>query len=264
MLLHRIPDQLRVVQRVYDSRLRLRSHAHALPSMSIVLRGAVEESRGRRVETALPFSVSFMGADIAHDDAFGPGGAAMFQVHFEALDTIGEEQRTLLERWTWLRGGAVVRPFLRLVAAARSQRADDVEQMVADVIAAASDDAAPRGTAPRWLERARDAIDETNGWPRVAALANLVGVHRVQLARQFRRYYGCSVSAYVRRRRVQYAALAIETGGTIATAAHDAGFHDHSHLCHAFRAETSLSPSAFIAVADGAPSPVPAKKARRE
>jgi hypothetical protein len=147
MLLHRVPDELRIVQRVYDAKLRLRSHAHALPSMSIVLRGAVEESRGRRVETALPFSVSFMGADIAHDDAFSPRGAAMCQVHFESLDTIGEEQRTLLERWTWLRGGAVVRPFLRLVAAARSQRADEIEQMVADVIAAASEDAAPRGAA---------------------------------------------------------------------------------------------------------------------
>ena len=91
-----------------------------------------------------------------------------------------------------------------------------------------------------WLERVREAIDDSREWPRVGELASVAGVHRVQLARQFRRYFGCSVSAYVRRTRVQLAAERIVAGGTIAAASHDAGFHDHAHLCHAFEAETSL------------------------
>jgi hypothetical protein len=37
-------------------------------------------------------------------------------------------------------------------------------------------------------------IRDWNGWPAVGALATGAGVHRVHLARQFRRSYGTSVS----------------------------------------------------------------------
>ena len=95
-------------------------------------------------------------------------------------------------------------------------------------------------------------IDDTREWPRVGELANIAGVHRVQLARQFRRYFGCSVSAYIRRSRVQLAAERIVAGGNIAAASHDAGFYDHAHLCRAFEAETSLSPSGWRSVSSDA------------
>jgi AraC family transcriptional regulator len=89
-------------------------------------------------------------------------------------------------------------------------------------------------------------IDDTHGWPRVADLAATAHVHRVYLARQFRRFYGCSVSDYIRRRRVQSAALRIEsTTSTLSETAHACGFHDHAHMCRAFRRESAMSPSEF-------------------
>jgi AraC family transcriptional regulator len=243
MLLFHAPGLLRIVELRYEAGLRLRAHTHAVPSMSIVLAGMLQERRGRLVESARPLSLSFMGADLAHDDEFGPTGGVMFQVHFESPDEPFDDCRALLDGWHWFRGGPAVRPFLRLVDAARGRSREDIEQIVFDVLAAAGQPPAARGTPPLWLERVRDAIDQTREWPRVGELANVAGVHRVQLARQFRRYFGCSVSAYVRRTRVQVAAERISAGGNIAAASHDAGFHDHAHLCHAFAAETSLSPS---------------------
>lgn len=245
MLLYHAPGILRIVELRYDAGLRIGAHAHAVPSMSIVLAGRLREGRGRTVEWARPFSLSFMGADLAHDDEFGPNGGALFQVHFESSNEVLDECRELLNGWRWFRGGPAVRPFLRLVGAARRQSGEDIEQIVLDVLVAAGPVPVARGTPPAWLRSVRDAIDDTRDWPRVSELASVGGVHRVQLARQFRRYFGCSVSAYVRRTRLQLAAERIQAGDNIATAAHDAGFHDHAHLCHAFESETSRSPSTW-------------------
>jgi AraC family transcriptional regulator len=245
MVLYHVPGILRILELRYDAGLRIGAHAHAMPSMSIVLAGRLRERRGRAVESARALSLSFMGADLAQDDEFGPLGGALFQVHFESSNEALDECRELLNGWHWLRGGPAVRPFLRLVGVARRQSDADIEQLVLDVLVAAGPVPVARGTPPVWLRRVRDLIDDTRDWPRVAELASVAGVHRVQLARQFRRYFGCSVSAYVRRTRLQRAAERIVAGGNIASAAHDAGFHDHAHLCHAFEVETSYSPSAW-------------------
>jgi AraC family transcriptional regulator len=121
-------------------------------------------------------------------------------------------------------------------------------QHIADVIAAASSDSRATDRAPTWLERVRESIDDWNGWPAVSALATEAGVHRVHLARQFRRYYGTSVSDYIRHRRVQQAAHRLSVAKrTISEVAHMSGFYDHAHMCRAFRELSTLSPTAFRA-----------------
>jgi AraC family transcriptional regulator len=73
-----------------------------------------------------------------------------------------------------------------------------------------------------------------------------VGVHPVTLARGFRRAYGCSVGAYLRRLRVARAAQRLaETDDALAEIALEAGFADQSHFSNLFRRETGVSPSAF-------------------
>ena len=233
-------------RRDYSGGLRMHAHAHALPSMSIVLAGKLRERAGRCSEVALPLSVSFMDADIRHDDEFGPDGATLLSVYLDPAD-LDADAATENLGWQWLHAGAVVRPFLRLASAAHGEPdADLSSQIIADILATRDASAPARGTPPAWLEDVRSHIDDCHGWPRVAALAETARVHRVYLARQFRRYYGVSVSEYVRRRRVQLATAQLgrrERG--LSEIAHGCGFHDHAHLCHAFRAESALSPSAF-------------------
>jgi AraC family transcriptional regulator len=251
------PAMFRIVDRSYAARSRIAAHTHALPSMSIVTAGMLHERSGRRFETALPFSVSLMAADVRHDDEFGPHGASLFQVHFD-----GDFERELadggcraLSGWTWMHGGRAARSFVQFVTAFRhcSERADELiadvrAQLIAEVLAAAAHDGPASGGAPVWLDQIRERIDDTHGWPRVSELAASARVHRVYLARQFRRFYGCSVSDYVRRRRVQFAAHRIGMRrGTLSEVAHACGFHDHAHMCRAFQQECALSPSAFAA-----------------
>lgn len=231
----------------YAPGLRMTPHAHAAPSMSILLQGSLRESTRRRSEVALPLSVSFMGADIGHVDEFGPSGATLFQVHFHDIDSGFEDACRGLNEWTWMHGGTAAKQFLRLAIAVR-RGADPglTGQLVVDVLAAGNAEGPARGNIPAWLVDVREMIDDTHGWPRVADLAATAHVHRVYLARQFRRFYGCSVSDYIRRRRVQSAALRIEsTTSTLSETAHACGFHDHAHMCRAFRRESAMSPSEF-------------------
>ena len=66
------------------------------------------------------------------------------------------------------------------------------------------------------------------------------------LARGFRKAYGCSVGAYLRRLRLARAAERLaESEYTLAEIALEAGFADQSHFSNLFRRETGVSPSAF-------------------
>jgi len=235
----------------YAPSLRMTSHAHAAPSMGILLQGSLRESTRRRSEVALPLSVSFMGADISHVDEFGPSGATLLQVHFHDIDSDFENAGRRLQDWTWTHGGTAAKEFLRLAFAVR--RASDpqlTEQLVVDILAAGIAEDPARGVVPAWLVDVREMIDDSYGWPRVADLAAMARVHRVYLARQFRRFYGCSVSDYIRRRRVQSAALHLGSSNTLSETAHACGFHDHAHMCRSFRRESAMSPSEFRRLTD--------------
>jgi AraC family transcriptional regulator len=254
---NRMPT-LRMGERTYAAGVKMRLHAHALPSMSVLIHGALRERAGRATETALPFSVSFMAADVRHDDEFGPEGATMFQVFFTPEDRGLIDACSAMSGWSWSHAGAIGRQFARLAMEFRENKNVDLyEQRVVDILATGASDDRARGPAPAWLDDIRELIDDLDGWPRVADIAATARVHRVYLARQFRRYFGCSVSDYIRRRRVQAAASRISTRGkTLSEVAHECGFHDHSHLCRAFRRECAMSPSEFARRPMGVRSPL--------
>lgn len=103
------------------------------------------------------------------------------------------------------------------------------------------------GAGPAWLERARECLaDEWRATPDLAALARIADVHPVYLARAFRRRYGCSPAAYLRRCRM---ARAIEllhgTRLRLAAIAARCGYADQSHFTHAFRRAHRCTPSQY-------------------
>ena len=104
-------------------------------------------------------------------------------------------------------------------------------------------------TPPRWLSAVRDALhagfrDKIT----IAALAHLAGVDPSHLARRFRRHFGCTVGAYLRRLRLDFAAGELrESQRPISDVAIEAGFFDQSHFARLFRRRTGMTPTAFRA-----------------
>lgn len=100
---------------------------------------------------------------------------------------------------------------------------------------------------PRWLRVARDHI-ESNFLRSLslAEIARVAGVHRVHLAREFRRYFSTSVGELLRRRRVEHACrLVSTTRDPLADIAIACGFSDQSHFCATFRHHVGVTPGRF-------------------
>jgi AraC family transcriptional regulator len=106
-----------------------------------------------------------------------------------------------------------------------------------------------RARRPGWIVTVRDLIEarfrEAIG---LAELADEVGVHPVHVARTFRREFGCSIGAYVRRRRVEHACRALlTTEDSLASIAVEAGFADQGHFSRRFKELIGLTPGVFRA-----------------
>ena len=114
------------------------------------------------------------------------------------------------------------------------------------LFALSGEPAAPR-VAPRWLRSARDLLDGRFDQPvSLRGLAQEAGVHPVYFAAAFRRFHGCSVGEYLRRRRLQYARRRLaDPKVSLAQVAAEAGFADQSHFTRTFKRFTGMTPNRY-------------------
>jgi AraC family transcriptional regulator len=122
------------------------------------------------------------------------------------------------------------------------------ESLALTLLAAVAPDRSRRGaTPPAWLAVARELLDDRCGEAvRIAELARAAGVHPVHLARVFRRHLGCTPGEYLRRRRLERAAVLLrETARPLSDVALGCGFADQSHFANAFKRHTGVTPGTF-------------------
>jgi AraC family transcriptional regulator len=100
---------------------------------------------------------------------------------------------------------------------------------------------------PAWLRIARDRLHD-DLWSDHCAreLAACAGVHPGYFARQFRRFFGKSVGAYLRQVRLDWAATELrQTRRSLSELAHVARFSDHSHFTREFKRAFGMPPRAY-------------------
>jgi AraC-like DNA-binding protein len=80
-------------------------------------------------------------------------------------------------------------------------------------------------------------------------VATAVSVHPSHLARAFRQYFRCTLGDYVRRLRVDYVCRQLATNDrALGLLALEAGFSDQSHLTHAVKQQTGMTPAQYRSV----------------
>lgn len=248
---------VRVDESIYSPGDQQDKHAHPYASISVVLAGSLNERVGNKVEDAFPLSTVVKPVDTEHADRFGTVGARMFSVQFEPpiIESFIDGDLKLTS-WHWVHGGAVARWMLSLLQAYRHTPLpnEELEDSVYEVLASLPTGKTMRaGRPPRWLERVRQELDETfcEGI-RVCDLAAGANVHPVYLARVFRRYIGCSITDYRTLLKARAAAeLLASSGVPLATAAHDCGFADQSHMGRSFKSATGLTPRRYRTIVKG-------------
>lgn len=239
---------------VYRPGARIKRHAHSRPYFSILLHGSYRETYCGGVRECGPATAVLHPPGEVHSDQFLDRGGRIFR--FEIVDDGGDSWPAREVRATEeLRNGRVRCLAARLYR--ESSNPDCFSPLAAEALALEIIRETTRGDSkddkcgnPSWLARAVDVLHET--LPdnlTVARIADVVGIHRVHLARVFRQRYRCSIGEYARNWRVEVASRHLATGVMpVAEIAALAGFADQSHLCRTFKMVSGLTPNEFRAV----------------
>ena len=241
-----------LTERVYTSELELPEHSHQEPYFCFVLAGSFTEVSSQQERYCRPGSLLFHLPGEAHSDHFHTN-ARCFSLQF------GGDGPNGTSRWETKMAGAAVNPddgrlsqlaarlyreFCLPDAVSRIMIEGLALQMMAETFRQTT---APTQVAPSWLEEARSILHEQFGdRPSLQSVASSVGVHPVHLAREFRRFYGCTMTAYVLQRRLDFACREmLNSRASLSEIALAAGFFDQSHFTRAFKVQMGMSPNQY-------------------
>ena len=206
----------------------LERHAHGEEGLTVVLQGTFLEESLRGTLVAEAGAIATRPYGMPHTNRFGRDGAVILAV-------IPDRDRFVEPLREWARSDvpAAFRAGLRLVA----RDEDALPELLAAIGPSVHPDRA-------MAVRARRLLDDPAQRLTVSALARLLHVHPVHLARHFRQTYGVSLREYRTIQLVRRAAtLVLGTKTPLSRIAHECGFADHSHMCRAFRRVAGWSPS---------------------
>jgi AraC family transcriptional regulator len=241
-----------LLETTYSAGERLRSHAHELPHLCLVLEGEYLETVQSRSLYRLPMSLSFLPAGCPHDEAHRTAGRHfLIEVAAPLLD--GTELACCSSP-TSLDDAAASRTAARLYYHFRSPTSLDQQQVADDIVELVSHTGEGTGSVHTpWVQRTRAMVhDGFRGRLTLSMLAEDARVHPVHLAQSFRRSFRCTVGEYVRQLRVRYAcAELIRSDRPISVIALEAGFSDQSHLTRCFRRLIGTSPGRYRRVVRG-------------
>ena len=241
-----------LTETVYASSLKLPKHSHEQAYFCFVIDGSFTEVYGKRTRDRRPSTLVFHPAGETHSDHFHTR-ARCFNLQMGNRWTERAEQLSrIIDTPADFYGGRLAHLTARLY---REFREPDefsalvVEGLTLEIIAEVSRRSVNESerTPPRWLEHARGILHEQSGEHlSLIALAKLVDVHPVHLAREFRRFYLCTVGEYVRHRRIEFAChLLKDSPASVSEIAQAAGFFDHSHFTRTFKTQVGMTPSQY-------------------
>jgi AraC family transcriptional regulator len=226
----------------------VKEHSHAGAHMVLATRGLyVTSASGQQREGPV---LVYNPPDVIHRDRFAGEGGWFFAISFDAADSRDLFEQIKLPDFA-LRNHdpLVIKQAFRLLKAAGSREASklDLEVLTLNVLSGLNAQIPLSPKPPPWLQQAQEMIadlsDEDLG---IADIADVIGVHRVYLARQYLRHLGCTPGDDLRRRRVERATQLMMTSDlSLCDIALSCGFCDQSHLNRAFLQQWGLTPSSF-------------------
>jgi len=236
-------DGLLVTEQLYRPSQRIERHEHGRAYVCVVVKGAYRERSDLGERDCRTGALLIHPAGSAHSDCFRDTESRLLMLEIDP-----RWDRGAFERFELFDAG----PACAIGARIHDEvtRPDEVTPIAVEglllELQAIARRASRARSAPRWLRRAREKIDDS--LPRrcsIRELAREAGVHPSHLTRVFREHHGTTIADYVRARRVAVAKGAIERGESLCDAALLAGFSDQSELTRAFRRVTGATPAQY-------------------
>lgn len=236
-----------LTETAYQPHLKLPEHAHQTAYFCFVLQGNFTEVYGRRSRICRASSVIFHPPEEIHSDHFH-SRVRCFNLQ---IDAYPQRQMSGLSQPSDFHGGTLTYLATKLYREFREMdevSAFAIEGLALEMMAAAARSVkTSRNVTKPWLTQAREMLHENfAGGLTVAGVAAAVGVHPTHLAREFHRYYRCTIGEYVRQRRVEFACRQIlNSDAPLSEIAIAAGFFDQSHFARTFKLLTGMSPTSY-------------------
>ncbi len=221
-------------------------HHHDFASVTLVMRGDCLESSEHDNHVSQACTVLIKPPHVSHANEYGDQGTLSLQIAFAPqafpFFPLGHACRHF-------EGGAPATEMLALLRAAERMPEEELIPFVTRAVAtvALACEQQPASSVPQWLADVADEIESasTDGVS-VHRMAQAAGIHPVSLARAFRRHHACSITEFVRRKRIVQASRRIAAGApSLADVAIESGFADQPHFTRAFRAELGCTPGEF-------------------
>lgn len=245
-----LPD-LTLADVEYQPHSRVPRHSHERAYFCLIRRGTYIEEYARRGRTCVPMMLVFHPPGEPHSEAFANDPVLSFNVEFGAewLRRV-REFGGAFDQPAEFRAGNAAALALRLFREFGCADADSdlsIESITLEILATyiGKQATASESLKPDWLKRATEELDSCLDQSlTLRNVAKSAGVHSVYFAVVFRRFNGCSVGEYIRRRRIEYARnLLANPEIPLAQIALEAGFADQSHFTRTYKRFTGRTPS---------------------
>lgn len=236
-----------LTETIYPPRLKLLEHAHQTAYFCFILQGNFTEAYSSHSRTYSASTLIFHPPEEVHSDQFHCR-VRCFNVQ---IDAHLHREVPSLRQSADFQGGTLTHLATRLYR--EFCEMDEVSALVIEGLALEMVAAVARSVKtsecrpPAWLTRAREMLHENfaEGLT-VDDVASAVGIHPTHLAREFHRYFRCTIGEYVRQRRVEFACHQISASDApLSEIALAAGFFDQSHFGRTFKQITGMSPSDY-------------------
>jgi AraC family transcriptional regulator len=235
----------------YPPGARLPRHCHEHAYFCLIRQGTYREEYGVRQRWCGPLMLAFHPPEEVHAEHFDGEEVRSFNIEITPSWLRGVAGAASLQQPFDSRGGPLVGLAVRLLD--EFERPDTsspliIEGLTLELLGLCARAALGGGeAAPRWLLRVRELLTErcTAAFT-LAGLAAEADVHPGYLAGAFRRHFGCTVGAYVRRQRVALACRHLtDSDAPLADIALLTGFADQSHFTRTFKRQIGLTPAAY-------------------
>ena len=218
-------------------------HAHDRASIGMLLGGSLLERVGRTTHQGALGAVIIKPPGVMHENIFGNAGTMI-------LSLAGTHVERLAERkWEWRRADralAHAAASIRHARAGRPLACEEALYLLLSELGGMAHAGNSNVRAPAWLGEVVSLAARQSAPMRISDIADQVGVHPVHLTRVFRKHFGQSLRAYIRRIKVTSAAELLRSSNqSVCDVAAELDFFDQSHLCRAFKAECGISPSEY-------------------
>jgi len=242
----------------FASGFKIDKHAHSNPLLCMTLAGGCTEKYAGRTHNYGPSGIEYLPANQEHSLSVDRSGMRSFGVEVAGdwLETMQELAPIKVDTVFRDSGGFLSNLLSR--AHNEFKHFDELSSLIIEGLALellgalsrrekATKKWSGRATPSHWVADAKAMAESHFSAPLgLGVVADQLGVHPVQLAREFRKHYQMTMGEYLRQLRVAFVKRQLaDTELPLVEIAIAAGFADQSHMCRTFSRATGLTPGMF-------------------